>query len=31
MNGLDIFSGIGGLTVALRGYVEPVVYCENDR
>lgn len=30
MNGLDLFSGIGGLTLALRGRVIPVAYCEND-
>lgn len=31
MYGLDLFSGIGGLTKALEGYVTPVAYCENDR
>ena len=31
MNGLDLFSGIGGITKALEGYVQPVAYCENDR
>lgn len=31
MNGLDLFSGIGGITKALEGYVEPVAYCEIDR
>jgi site-specific DNA-cytosine methylase len=31
LNGLDLFSGIGGLTKALEGYVWPVAYCENDR
>lgn len=31
MNGLDLFSGIGGITKALDGYVRPVAYCENDR
>lgn len=30
MNGLDLFSGIGGLTRALEGYVRPVAYCERD-
>ena len=29
--GLDLFSGIGGITKALEGYVVPVAYCENDR
>lgn len=28
--GLDLFSGIGGLTKALEGYVIPVAYCEID-
>lgn len=31
MYGLDLFSGIGGLTKALEGYVKPVAYCENNR
>jgi DNA (cytosine-5)-methyltransferase 1 len=31
LNGLDLFSGIGGLTIALAGIVRPIVYCENDR
>src|ERR1700685_2909567 len=31
MRGLDLFSGIGGLTKALEGYVTPIAYCENDR
>lgn len=31
LNGLDLFSGIGGLTVALGNWVRPVAYCENDR
>jgi DNA (cytosine-5)-methyltransferase 1 len=31
MYGLDLFSGIGGITKALEGYVTPVAYCENDR
>ncbi len=30
MNGLDLFSGIGGLSVALRDWVKPVAYCEID-
>jgi len=31
INGLDLFSGIGGLTVALDEWVKPVVYCEQER
>lgn len=31
MYGLDLFSGIGGITKALEGYVVPVAYCENNR
>ena len=31
INGLDLFSGIGGLTVALAPWVRPFAYCENDR
>ena len=31
MNGLDLFSGIGGISYALRDYVRPVAYCEIDR
>ena len=31
MNGLDLFSGIGGLTLALRDYVHPFAYCEIDK
>ncbi len=30
MYGLDLFSGIGGITKALEGYVRPVAYCEID-
>lgn len=30
MIGLDLFSGIGGIAIALRGYVEPLAYCEID-
>lgn len=30
LHGLDLFSGIGGITKALEGYVTPVAYCEND-
>jgi len=29
--GLDLFSGIGGLTIALQEWVVPIAYCENDR
>jgi DNA (cytosine-5)-methyltransferase 1 len=31
LNGLDLFSGIGGITLALQEWVRPIVYCENDR
>jgi DNA (cytosine-5)-methyltransferase 1 len=31
LNGLDLFSGIGGLTLALSPWVRPIAYCENDR
>ncbi len=31
MNGLDLFSGIGGNTLGLGRYINTVVYCENDR
>jgi DNA (cytosine-5)-methyltransferase 1 len=31
LNGLDLFSGIGGLTIALEPWVRTVAYCENDR
>ena len=31
MLGLDLFSGVGGISVALSPYVTPVAYCENDR
>jgi DNA (cytosine-5)-methyltransferase 1 len=30
LNGLDLFSGIGGLTLALGPWVRPVAYCEID-
>ena len=30
LRSLDLFSGIGGLTVALRGVVRPVAYCDID-
>lgn len=29
--GLDLFSGIGGITKALEEWVEPIAYCERDR
>lgn len=29
--GLDLFSGIGGISLALEQWVRPVAYCENDR
>lgn len=31
MNGLDLFSGIGGISLALRPWVRTVAYCEVDR
>jgi len=31
LNGLDLFSGIGGITIALSPWVRPIAYCENDR
>jgi DNA (cytosine-5)-methyltransferase 1 len=31
LNGLDLFSGIGGISLALAPWVRPIAYCENDR
>lgn len=31
MHGLDLFSGYGGITLALSEWVTPIAYCENDR
>lgn len=31
LNGLDLFSGIGGNTLGLREYIKTIAYCENDR
>jgi DNA (cytosine-5)-methyltransferase 1 len=31
LNGLDLFSGIGGMAVGLTDWVRPVVYCEIDK
>ncbi len=31
LNGLDLFSGIGGLSLALSQWVRPIAYCESDR
>lgn len=31
LNGLDLFSGIGGITIALKEWVRPIAYCESDR
>jgi len=30
MNGLDLFSGIGGISLALKDYIRPIIYCEID-
>lgn len=30
LNGLDLFSGIGGMSLALGNYVRPIAYCEID-
>ena len=30
LNGLDLFSGIGGISLALQEWVRPVAYCENN-
>lgn len=30
LNGLDLFSGIGGISLALESWVRPVAYCEVD-
>ena len=31
MNGLDLFSGIAGISMALSEWVRPIAYCEQDR
>lgn len=31
IHGLDLFSGIGGLSESLSSWVRPIAYCENDR
>jgi DNA (cytosine-5)-methyltransferase 1 len=31
MNGLDLFSGSGGITLAIKDYVRPIAYCEIDK
>lgn len=31
MNGLDLFSGIGGISIALEPWVQTVAYCERER
>lgn len=30
LNGLDLFTGIGGLSIALRRWVRPIAYCEQN-
>lgn len=31
LNGLDLFSGIGGISLALKPWVRTIAYCESDR
>lgn len=31
LNGLDLFTGIGGITIALKQWVIPVAYCESEK
>ena len=31
MNALELFAGVGGITHGLRGYVNPISFCENDK
>jgi DNA (cytosine-5)-methyltransferase 1 len=31
LNGLDLFSGYGGITLALRNHVRPIMYCEIEK
>ena len=31
LRGLSLFSGIGGIDLALEEYVQPIAYCENDK
>lgn len=31
LRSLDLFTGVGGLTLALRGFADPALYCEIDR
>lgn len=31
MKALDLFSGYGGITLALEGYIEPIAYCEIEK
>ena len=31
LHGLDLFSGIGGISLALRDYVQTIAYCENNK
>lgn len=31
LHGLDLFSGIGGISFALSEWIKPIAYCENDR
>jgi len=31
LNGLDLFTGIGGITIAISDWVRPITYCEIDK
>lgn len=31
LNSVDLFTGIGGFTLALKGYAKPLLYCDKDK